>query len=204
MLPASRRTARSGCLWSLPIRRRSSSPSVPAISRRTRSGGSGHHLRRGRAAPHRRVPSQGLYVGSVVVTRHAAQPAADAFKRRMESLGMRVYLHYPIAGYPNNIPSSSATRDTAKRLYRDQPAPGGGHRPGPGSGKMAVPPQLYHAQAGRSRRATPSLRPSPSGICPPAPGEPGLPTRPPRRTWGDVNMIDPFHLAAHGADYGQL
>ena len=36
--------------------------------------------------------------------RYAGQPAADAFKRRMEQLDMRVYLHYPIQGYPNNIP----------------------------------------------------------------------------------------------------
>ena len=47
--------------------------------------------------------SMGLYVGSVAVTRYAGQPSADAFKRRMEELGVPVYLHYPIAGYPHNI-----------------------------------------------------------------------------------------------------
>ena len=36
---------------------------------------------------------QGLFVGSVVITQYAGQPAADAFKRRMEHLGLRVYLH---------------------------------------------------------------------------------------------------------------
>ena len=44
--------------------------------------------------------AQGLYVGSVVVTRYSGQGAADAFRRRMEDLGVRCYLHYPIAGYP--------------------------------------------------------------------------------------------------------
>ena len=48
--------------------------------------------------------AEGLYVGSVVVTQYAAQPAADAFKNRLEWLGIRVSLHYPIAGYPHNIP----------------------------------------------------------------------------------------------------
>ena len=47
---------------------------------------------------------QGLLVSGVVVTQYAGQPAADAFKRRMEQLDMQVYLHYPIQGYPNNIP----------------------------------------------------------------------------------------------------
>ena len=46
--------------------------------------------------------SQGLMVGSVVITRYAGQPAADAFQRRMEHLGVKTYLHYPIAGYPHN------------------------------------------------------------------------------------------------------
>ena len=46
----------------------------------------------------------GFYVGSVVITQYAGQPAADAFKRRLEDLGVTVYLHYPIAGYPHDIP----------------------------------------------------------------------------------------------------
>ena len=56
----------------------------------------------------------GLYVGSVVLTQYAAQPAAEAFQNRLESLGVKVFRHYTIPGYPSNIPSSSATRATAK------------------------------------------------------------------------------------------
>ena len=47
--------------------------------------------------------SMELYVGSVVVTQYSGQPAADAFQARLEQLGVRVYRHYPIAGYPHNI-----------------------------------------------------------------------------------------------------
>ena len=47
--------------------------------------------------------SRGLYVGSVVVSRFTGQPAADAFQTRLESLGIKVYRHYPIDGYPHNI-----------------------------------------------------------------------------------------------------
>ena len=45
---------------------------------------------------------EGLLVGSVVITQYAGQPAADAFRRRMEHLGVQTCLHYPIAGYPHN------------------------------------------------------------------------------------------------------
>ena len=44
----------------------------------------------------------GLYVGSVVITQYANQSAADAFKKHLENLGVKVFLHYPISGYPNN------------------------------------------------------------------------------------------------------
>ena len=46
---------------------------------------------------------KGLYVGSVVITRYTGQPSADLFKSKLENLGIRVYRHYPIEGYPNNI-----------------------------------------------------------------------------------------------------
>ena len=42
----------------------------------------------------------GLYVGSVVITQYTAQPAVDAFIKRLENLGVRVFRHYPIPGYP--------------------------------------------------------------------------------------------------------
>lgn len=44
----------------------------------------------------------GLFVGSVVLTHYASQPAAKAFRRRLKELGIRTYCHYPIDGYPNN------------------------------------------------------------------------------------------------------
>ena len=46
----------------------------------------------------------GLYVGSVVLTRFKEQPAAVAYQKKLEGLGLKVYRHYPIAGYPSNIP----------------------------------------------------------------------------------------------------
>ena len=47
---------------------------------------------------------KGLYVGSVVITQFAGQDSAKLFQARLEKLGIRVYLHYMIKGYPSNIP----------------------------------------------------------------------------------------------------
>ena len=46
----------------------------------------------------------GLMVGSVVLTRFAGQPSAIAYEKKLKALGLKVYRHYPIDGYPSNIP----------------------------------------------------------------------------------------------------
>ena len=46
----------------------------------------------------------GLYVGSIVLTRFANQPSAVAYEKRLQALGLKVYRHYPIDGYPVDIP----------------------------------------------------------------------------------------------------
>ena len=47
--------------------------------------------------------SLGLYVGGVCITQYAGQNAADAFIKRLNTLGVRNYRHYPIAGYPSDV-----------------------------------------------------------------------------------------------------
>ena len=41
----------------------------------------------------------GLMVSSVVMTRYAGQYSADVFKKKLENLDVKVYLHYPIIGF---------------------------------------------------------------------------------------------------------
>ena len=48
--------------------------------------------------------SRGLYVGSVVLTKYADQQRAALFQKRLEKLGIKVYRHYSIHGYPTNVP----------------------------------------------------------------------------------------------------
>ena len=64
----------------------------------------------------------GLYVGSVVLTQYNAQPAAEAFQKRLESLGVKVFRHYTFQATPPTSPLSSATRATAKTSMWRPPA----------------------------------------------------------------------------------
>ena len=42
-------------------------------------------------------------VGSVVITHYNGQHAADQFRHRLERMGIKSYIHYPIDGYPHNV-----------------------------------------------------------------------------------------------------
>ena len=44
-----------------------------------------------------------LLVGRVVITQYNGQEAVDMFKKRLENMGIRVFLHYPIPGDPSNV-----------------------------------------------------------------------------------------------------
>ena len=143
--------------------------------------------------------STGLYVGSVVLTRFSGQTAAVAFQKRLESLGVKVYRHYSIDGYPSDIAKivsdegygSNEYIETTKELVVVT-------APGPGSGKMATClSQLYHEhkkglQAGYAKFETfPIWNLS---ITHPV----NLAYEAATADLNDVNMIDPFHLDAYG------
>ena len=143
--------------------------------------------------------SNGLFVGSVVIAQYSGQAAADAFRKRLESLGVRTYLHYPIAGYPGNIQLIVSDDGYGKNEYIETSRPlVVVTAPGPGSGKMATClSQLYHeykrgVKAGYAKFETFPIW--------------NLPLKHPvnlayeaaTADLNDVNMIDPFHLDAYG------
>ncbi|MHB1483700.1 MAG: DUF1846 domain-containing protein [Saccharofermentanales bacterium] len=140
-----------------------------------------------------------LFVGSVVITQFTGQPDAQAFKNKLSDLGIKVYCHYPIPGYPNDVANIISDDGCGKNDYVETSKPliivtG----PGPGSGKMAVClSQLYHenlrgVQAGYAKFETFPIW--------------NLPLKHPVNLayeaatvdLNDVNMIDPFHLEAYG------
>ncbi len=140
-----------------------------------------------------------LFVGSVVVTQYNGQSSADAFIKRLTTLGLKAYRHYSIPGYPHNIKLIVSDDGYGKNDYIETT------RslvvvtaPGPGSGKMATClSQLYHEhkrgiQAGYAKFETFPIW--------------NLPLKHPvnlayeaaTADLNDVNMIDPFHLEAYG------
>ena len=141
----------------------------------------------------------GLLVGSVVITCYAGQPAADAFRRRLEKLGVRVCRHYPIPGYPHNVPLIVSDEGYGRNEYIETTRPlVVVTAPGPGSGKMAVClSQLYHefkrgVHAGYAKFETFPIWNLP--LDHPV----NLAYEAATADLNDVNMIDPFHLAAYG------
>lgn len=143
--------------------------------------------------------SVGLYVGSVVLTRYRNQPAADAFKNRLESLGISVYRHYPIEGYPSNIPLIVSDAGFGKNEYIKTT------RqlviitaPGPGSGKMATClSQLYHDNKRGIKSGYAKFETFPIWNLP-LKHPVNLAYEAATADLNDVNMIDPFHLEAYG------
>ena len=143
--------------------------------------------------------AQELFVGSVVVTQYAGQPAADAFKRRLESLGVRVYLHYPIAGYPHNTSLIVSDEGYGRNQYVETSRPlVVVTAPGPGSGKMAVClSQLYHEYKRGVKAGYAKFETFPIWNLP-LQHPVNLAYEAATADLGDVNVIDPFHLQAYG------
>lgn len=141
----------------------------------------------------------GLFVGSVVITQYMGQPSVELFEKKLKRLGIKVFRHFPIAGYPSNIAhivsedgyGRNEFIETSRSLVIVT-------APGPGSGKMATClSQLYHehrrgVNAGYAKFETFPIW--------------NLPLQHPvniayeaaTADLNDINMIDPFHLEAYG------
>ena len=84
----------------------------------------------------------GLYVGSVVLTQYRGQSVADAFRQRLEGLGIRVYRHYPIEGLPEQRGADSQPRRLRQgRIHRNQQAADSCYRAGTGQRKDGGVPE---------------------------------------------------------------
>lgn len=142
---------------------------------------------------------KGLYVSSVVITRYAGQPSADAFKHKLENIGIRVYHHYTIDGYPNNISHIVSDEGYGKNDYVETTKPLViVTAPGPGSGKMATClSQLYHENKRGVKAGYAKFETFPIWNVP-LKHPINLAYEAATADLNDVNMIDPFHLEAYG------
>ncbi len=143
--------------------------------------------------------SKGLYVGSVVMTMYHPQAAVDAFIKRLNLLGIKVYKHYAIEGYPSDVQKIVSEEGYGKNEYIPTE-----RRlvvvtaPGPGSGKMATClSQLYHENIRGIKAGYAEFETFPVWSLPlshPVNAAYEAATA----DLNDVNMIDPFHLEAYG------
>ena len=143
--------------------------------------------------------SRNFTVGSVVITHYNGQHAADQFRHRLERMGIKSYIHYPIDGYPHNVELIASDEGFGKNDFVETT------RelvivtaPGPGSGKMATClSQLYNENKRGVRAGYAKFETFPVW---------NLPLKHPiniayeaaTADLNDVNMIDPFHLEAYG------
>ena len=141
----------------------------------------------------------GFYVGSVVVTQYAGQPAADAFLARLTALGVKCYRHYPIVGYPSNPAHIVSEAGLGRNDYIETSRPiVVVTAPGPGSGKMATClSQLYHEHRRGIRAGYAKYETFPIWNLP-LKHPVNLAYEAATADLADVNMIDPFHLEAYG------
>ena len=143
--------------------------------------------------------SIGLYVGSVVLTRYASQPAAVAFEQRLNALGIRTFRHYTIEGYPSDVDHIVSDEGFGRNDYVETSRPLIlVTAPGPGSGKMATClSQVYQENRRGIRAGYAKFETFPIW---------NLPLKHPVNVayeaatadLSDVNMIDPYHLEAYG------
>ena len=143
--------------------------------------------------------NRGLDVNSVVITHYNGQAGADIYRQRLEHLGIKVYYHHTIVGYPQNV----ALIDSDEGFGRNDFVETGKPlvvvtAPGPGSGKMAVClSQLYQENQRGVKAGYAKFETFPIW---------NIPLKHPiniayeaaTADLDDVNMIDPFHLEAYG------
>ena len=88
----------------------------------------------------------GLDILAVVITRFANQSSAVIFKNKLGHRGVKVYLHYPIEGYPADVDLIVGEKGFGRNEYIETRNPiVVVTAPGPNSGKLSTClSQLYH------------------------------------------------------------
>jgi uncharacterized protein (UPF0371 family) len=141
----------------------------------------------------------GFFVSGVVITQYAGQFNVDLLKRRLAALYMPTYYHYPIKGYPNDVPLIVSDEGYGRNDYIQTTRPLViVTAPGPGSGKMATClSQLYHEYKRGIRAGYAKFETFPIWNLP-LKHPVNLAYEAATADLRDVNMIDPFHLETYG------
>ena len=145
------------------------------------------------------LKKEGFYVGSVAITKYSGQREADTFKKKLESMGIKVYILNFIDGYPSNVELLASSDGFGRNDYIETDRPIIVlTAPGPGSGKMSVClSQIYLENLRGIKAGYAKFETFPVW---------NLPLKHPVNLayeaatvdLNDVNMLDPFHLEAYG------
>ena len=143
--------------------------------------------------------SRGLSVNSVVITHFNGQASAEAYRKRLEAMDIKVYYHYTIEGYPHNVSLIDSDEGFGRNDYVETVKPlVVVTAPGPGSGKMAVClSQLYQENKRGIKAGYAKFETFPIwnlSLTHPV----NIAYEAATADLDDVNMIDPFHLEAYG------
>jgi uncharacterized protein (UPF0371 family) len=139
----------------------------------------------------------GVDVRAVIITRYDGQPAATAFKNRLERRNVRVYTHKFTKGYPTEIDTIVSEEGYGANEYVETTKPivvvtG----PGPGSGKLATCLcQLYHDYRRGMRSGYAKFETFPIWNLP-LKHEVNVAYEAATAELKDVNQLDHFHLDA--------
>ncbi len=142
--------------------------------------------------------NRGLFFGSVVITHYNGQASAKAYRERLERMGISVYYHYMIEGYPTNVDLIDSDDGFGRNEYVETSRPlVVVTAPGPGSGKMAVClSQLYQENKRGVKAGYAKFETFPIWSIP-LKHPVNLAYEAATADLNDVNMIDPFHLEAY-------
>lgn len=143
--------------------------------------------------------NRGLMVSAVCITQYSGQASAQAFRERLERLGINVYYLYLIEGYPTNVDVICSDNGFGRNEYIKTTRPlVVVTAPGPGSGKMAVClSQLYQENKRGVKAGYAKFETFPIWSIP-LKHPVNVAYEAATADLADVNMIDPFHLEAYG------
>ena len=140
-----------------------------------------------------------LYVGSVVITKYNKEPEVKRFERKLKSIGIPMFYHYQIEGYPTDTDKIVSEEGFGKNDFIETT------RslivvtaPGPGSGKMATClSQLYHENKRGVNAGYAKFETFPVwnlNLMHPV----NIAYEAATVDLEDINMIDSFHLESYG------
>ena len=140
-------------------------------------------------------------VAGVVITRYQGEPEVDSLRKQLDELGVKSYLHYPIAGYPMDVNLAVSDEGFGKNEFVETTKPlVVVTAPGPGSGKLATCLSQIYGENKRGVRAGYAKWETFPVWNLPLKHPVNLAYEAATADLEDLNIIDPFHMQAYGKE----